>query len=121
MKIFSKFIQEAMERKYHLSYDVINCKKDFKDDHDLARNFILKVLKELDVEIVKSPCKSTIIFNHHNENLDMEKIEKKLKPYFYFSLCQVSKNINDKHLEKIHCSKEIDDKNLQEVWNDMKN
>lgn len=78
------------ERKYHLSYDVINCKKDFEGDYDKARLFILEILKENDATSVKSPCKSTIIFTHASANFYMNLFNKEVKDYFYFSICLVA-------------------------------
>lgn len=120
MKSFTKYLNEVMnERKYHLSYDVINCKKDFKDDYELARGFILYKLKELGATSVQSPCKSTIIFTHPSANFNMKLFNREMKDYFYFSICLVAK-IDGKNIENINNSKVINDVELQKIWKEIK-
>lgn len=107
-----------MERKYHLSYDVIDCHEDFQDDYDLARTEVLQILKNYNVVRVESPCKSTIIFTHFPGKFNIVSFEKELKSRFYFSLCLVEQN--NEHIEKVHSSKKIDDKKLQDIWSSLK-
>ncbi len=106
-----------MERKYHLSYDVIDCNEHFDGDYDLARTEILQTLKNYNVLRVESPCKSTIVFTHSPDNFDIVSFGKKLKSRFYFSLCLVEKN--NEHIEKVHPSIEIDNKKLQDIWYEL--
>ncbi|SHF82338.1 hypothetical protein [Chryseobacterium vrystaatense] len=114
-----KLTSEFFGRKYHLSYDVINCIDDFKDNYDLAKEAILISLRRHGATSVKSPCESTIIFVYPNGKFDIEMLEQELKPHFFFSLCLVDKNQESNHLEKIHYNYDLN-KSLQEMWENVK-
>lgn len=102
-------------RKYHLSYDLI---KEIEIDANDARKYVLTVLKLLHVSKIQSPCESTIVFEYKNEHFNLEQLSYNLKNYFYHSICLVSLNENGIYDEKIFESKEINDFNLQKIFND---
>lgn len=106
-------------RKYHLSYDVIDCDVDFKGNYETAKKMILQIIKELGAKSVESPCETTIIFTYSGNNFDMRSFNRKAQSYFYYSLGLIA--VSDiKIYEKINPSPEIDDKNLQALWNSIK-
>ncbi len=116
---FMKLASELFGRKYHLSYDVINCNKDFKDNYDLAKESLLISLRRHGATSVKSPCESTIVFIYPNDRFDIEKLGLELKPYFFFSICLVDKDQKSHHFEKVHCNPELNE-NLQKKWEEIK-
>lgn len=114
-----KAIEEDFQNitKCHLSYDAKNLDADFKDDKSKeARLEILKTLKELGVKEVKSPCKSTLVFNIKKSNV--KKLTECLNKKFFYSLCYVAK-INNETVEFFNYSEKINDENLQNDWNSI--
>lgn len=106
-------------RKYHLSYDVIDCDVDFDGNYETARKLILEIIKELEATSVKSPCESTIIFTYPGNDFNMIDFNKKAKDYFYYSIGLIAKS-DMKIYERINSSLEIDDENLQYLWNNIR-
>ncbi len=110
-------------RKYHLSYDVIsdndNFDNDFVEKHLTVRETILTILKKMEVQSVSSPCESTIVFTYPNKNFNKKTFAKIASKYIYFSLCLVAQSELGP-IEKINKSPNIDDKILQDLWNNIK-
>ncbi|AZB11288.1 hypothetical protein EG344_21855 [Chryseobacterium sp. G0162] len=114
-----KLVSEILGRKYHLSYDVINCDDDFEGKYEQAKECILICLRRHGATSVKSPCESTIIFIYPNDKFDIEKLGEELKPHFFFSLCLVDKDQKSHHFEKVHRNLELNER-LQKMWEDIK-
>jgi len=104
-----------MSRLYHLSYDTVDCQRDFRNNYTDARRFILCV-------IATSPAISINSFTESSFILEYEQTEptrlfrflrNNLDPYFYYSVSLVAKNTETGYQYIEHTPNMTLDRNLQ--------
>lgn len=106
------------ERKYHLSYDVINCKDDFRGDYTLAKKYILTILSDNGVHEIECPCETTIVFTYYDNTFPLAKIKKDLKKYFYLYVSLISIRNNKQDIAHFNFNVELDE-NTQDIWDNI--
>lgn len=78
--------------QYHLSYDVIDKKKHFKNDYDEAKRYLLCVLNSVPSIKLYSFCESTIIIHLDTKNSKrlFNYLKSNLKPYFHYYISRIA-------------------------------
>ncbi|MBS7231737.1 hypothetical protein KHA90_11935 [Flavobacterium psychroterrae] len=80
-----------MSRKYQLSYDAINVKKDFSDSYVEARRYLLCVLGNTGYLKISSYCESTLIIEYDQMQSELfHYLKTNLAKYFHYSVCLVA-------------------------------
>jgi hypothetical protein len=118
-RIKLKVLEKVMDKKkvvYHLSYDVIECEKNF-GTYQNAKEYLLCVLANTNFESIESYNYSTV-FVHYitpNHNKLLKYLEKHLTSYFKFSISLVAKNTESNEDIIIHHGHKKLNENLQDI------
>lgn len=121
-RIKLKVLDKVMNKKsvlYHLSYDVINCEKDFDDTYAKAKEYILCVLANTNFESIESYNYSTCLLHYVTPNHSklLQYLEKHLSPYFNFSISLVAKDSESKDIIMTNADKELNKRFQDQIKN----
>lgn len=104
-----------MSRLYHLSYDTINCDRDFGGNYPEARRFMLCVIASSPIITINSFTESSLILEYEQAQPVrlFRFLRNNLDPYFYYSVSLVAKNTDTGHQYISHNPNMALDINLQ--------